>query len=369
MPPLPIEFASRIVLIRIDYLTCFAYNREIRSSCAFVRGLKQDIAIDRDSLSNPMNLKTALAMVLMTLVVVNPAAIAGHKKPPRRSKANATPVATATRTDSDTKTPAGARGQNEAKSPRVSLSSAWLSMVSRTQAAQPHWITPLVTVTPRLEQEFRCDFSWQDKSGTTTGLYGGGKGVELIPRDKLEVILGIPSYNVRYSASGKRGFADETLLVKYRLFVSNERGSNQILTFFLGASLPTGSANFSVKHGVITPTIAYGKGYGRFDFRSTLGIGLPTSGTAQLGRPMVWNSAVQEHVTRFLWPELEFNATFRHGGPNDGKEQLFVTPGLLVGRIPLHNRLGLTLGVGFQIAATRFHTYDHAVIISLRLPF
>src|SRR5690349_17368607 len=31
----------------------------------------------------------------------------------------------------------------------------WLNMASATQAAQPHWMTPLVTVTPRLEQEFR----------------------------------------------------------------------------------------------------------------------------------------------------------------------------------------------------------------------
>ena len=52
-------------------------------------------------------------------------------------------------------------------------------MVSHTQAEQPHWITPLVTVTPRLEQELRYDFSWQEKFGVTTGLYGGGKGVEV----------------------------------------------------------------------------------------------------------------------------------------------------------------------------------------------
>ena len=29
--------------------------------------------------------------------------------------------------------------------------------MNRTQAEQPHWVTPLVTVTPRLEQEFRTD--------------------------------------------------------------------------------------------------------------------------------------------------------------------------------------------------------------------
>ncbi len=33
--------------------------------------------------------------------------------------------------------------------------------VSATQAEQPHWITPLVTVTPRLEQEIRTDFVHQ----------------------------------------------------------------------------------------------------------------------------------------------------------------------------------------------------------------
>ena len=34
-------------------------------------------------------------------------------------------------------------------------------MVSETQADQPHWITPLNTTTPRLEQEFRYDIQWQ----------------------------------------------------------------------------------------------------------------------------------------------------------------------------------------------------------------
>jgi hypothetical protein len=32
---------------------------------------------------------------------------------------------------------------------------SWLDMVSASQAAQPSWMTPLVTATPRLEQEFR----------------------------------------------------------------------------------------------------------------------------------------------------------------------------------------------------------------------
>jgi hypothetical protein len=245
----------------------------------------------------------------------------------------------------------------------------WLGMVSRTQAEQPHWITPLVTVTPRLEQEFRFDISRPEKDGQVTSFYGGGKGVELIPAEKLEVIIGIPSYNVQNFTGGKAAFADEPLLVKYRIFASNEEHGNQILTFFLGASLPTGSPPFSAGHGIITPTIAYGKGYGRFDVQTTLGIGLPTGGTAKLGRAITWNAALQEHTARFLWPELEFNSTFWDGGVNGGKKQLFVTPGIVVGRIPLRNRLGLTAGIGLQVAATRFHTYNHAITFSFRLPF
>jgi hypothetical protein len=34
----------------------------------------------------------------------------------------------------------------------------WFRRSDRAKADQPHWMTPLVTITPRLEQEFRTDF-------------------------------------------------------------------------------------------------------------------------------------------------------------------------------------------------------------------
>src|SRR5580692_1870376 len=49
---------------------------------------------------------------------------------------------------------------------------SWLAMVSATQAAQPSWMTPLVTVTPRLEQEFRFDL-YDQQNGT--GSQGNGQ--------------------------------------------------------------------------------------------------------------------------------------------------------------------------------------------------
>ena len=52
---------------------------------------------------------------------------------------------------------------------------SWLAMVSATQAAQPSWMTPLVTVTPRLEQEFRADFYVQNNG---TGSQGNGQHID-----------------------------------------------------------------------------------------------------------------------------------------------------------------------------------------------
>ena len=46
---------------------------------------------------------------------------------------------------------------------------SWLDMVSASQAAQPNWMTPLVTVTPRLEQEFRWDVYDQQNGHGTQG--------------------------------------------------------------------------------------------------------------------------------------------------------------------------------------------------------
>src|SRR5438128_1107290 len=36
----------------------------------------------------------------------------------------------------------------------------WFNRVDKIQAEQPHWITPLATTTPRLEEEFRYDQLW-----------------------------------------------------------------------------------------------------------------------------------------------------------------------------------------------------------------
>lgn len=246
----------------------------------------------------------------------------------------------------------------------------WFSRVAKTKAEQPNWITPLATTTPRLEEEFRYDQLWQVNSkGVTTNNYDGGKGLELIPSERVEVIFNAPPYLVHNDPSVQDGFSDVGFLVKYRLLSANLENGNYIVTAFLGWSLPTGDHKNGALHPVITPTVAYGKGFGNFDLQGTLGIGLPTQDTNIEGRTYSWNNTFQYRILRKLWPEVEFNSTFFQHGKNNGEKQNFVTPGLILGRFTLWKRVGLTCGAGYQIATTHFHATNHNGIFSIRFPF
>ena len=246
----------------------------------------------------------------------------------------------------------------------------WFARVARAQAAQPHWITPVVTVTPRLEEEFRYDISEQAQlSGAMTEIYGGSKGLELIPTEHIQVTVGVPPYQVHNQAGVHDGWGDVSFLVKYRVLSKNEDHGNYILTAFLGATLPTGEANNGAAHVAITPWVAAGKGWGHFSVQTTLGITLSAADTRQLGRPILSNAAFQYRMWQKLWPEFEVNSTFWRSGDLAGKKQVFLTPGLVIGRLHLTGRLRFAFGAGFQIAATQFHTYNHKLVFTIRFPF
>jgi hypothetical protein len=258
---------------------------------------------------------------------------------------------------------------------------SWLARVSATQAAQPHWITPLVTVTPRLEQEFRTDFvHYYNNSGYHIWNYDNGKGLELIPEKHTELLFNLPPFFDR-SNGEQDGFGDVSFLLKERIFARNEETGNAIVTAFLGASVPTGKNANGSCCAIVTPTLATGKGWGNFDVTSTAGGSLPVTNVRGLGRSVIWNNVVQYRLAksgaaRFFWPELEANTTFFKGGPDDGKTQSLITPGLVIGRIPLSHdaggkpgRLGFTFGAGEEIAMTHFHTANHYTVLTFRIPF
>ncbi|HEY6448803.1 MAG TPA: hypothetical protein VIY53_20275 [Acidobacteriaceae bacterium] len=252
----------------------------------------------------------------------------------------------------------------------------WQARAARTQNEQPHWVTPLATVTPRLEQEFRADFVRQIAPKLTdTWVFDNGKGLELIPADHVELLFNLPTYTEHNSAT-KDGWGDVSFLGKYRFLARNEQHGNAIITGFIGGSIPTGTYKNGQVNATVSPTLAAGKGYRRMDVQSTLGAQIPVASGEEYGRPISWNTALQYKIgpekpgprTPSLWPEVEFNTTYYKGGDHDGKTQNFVTPGVIC-RFPLHKRLGFVLGVGMQIATTQFHSYNHGLLLSARMPF
>jgi hypothetical protein len=247
----------------------------------------------------------------------------------------------------------------------------WLHRVTEIQSEQPHWVTPVVTVTPRLEQEFRFDINRQiQPTGQQQWGLGGAKGLELIPTKNVEIIIGEPSYVIHNNAKVKDGFADETFLLKYRIVSRNEESGNYIVTAFVGGSLPTASYKNGLTDAYITPTIAGGKGWGNVSVQSTLGIQLPVENSIVIGKTLVSNTALQYHFKRLkLWPEIEDNLNHFIDGPNSGRTQNFITPGIILGRLPIHHRTAFVVGTGFQIATSSFHAYDHNWILTMRLPF
>ena len=254
--------------------------------------------------------------------------------------------------------------------------------VSATQAEQPHWVTPLVTVTPRLEQEIRSDFVEQTNSKLQkTWNFGNSKGLEIIPHRRIELLFNFPPFIAHQKGAGNDGFGDVSFNSKFRFFARNEEHGNAIITGFFAGTYPTGKNGNGSCCATSTPTLAVGKGFGLLALTSTAGGSLPASNGKRLGHTITWNSVAQYHLARtsmahFFWPEIESNASFFVGGPNDGKATMFMTPGLLIGRIPLDHdasgkpgRLGLTFGAGEQIAVTHFHSTNHNLVFTVRMPF
>lgn len=236
-------------------------------------------------------------------------------------------------------------------------------------------MTPLVTVTPRLEQEFRSDFLVEEMAtGNDLINYGGGKGLELIPWDRVELLFNVPPYIEHNNPAPNNpatinGFGDVSFLQKFRILSANKEHGDYILTVFLGESVPTGSWKNGGRGGAITPTLAAGKGFGNFDVQSTFGYGVPTSELIKTGHAMAWNTTFQWHISDVFWPELEDNATFYQHGENDGHIQNFLTPGIILGRFSIKGHLKMAVGAGFQIATTQFHTYNHETVLTVRFPF
>ncbi|MBS1851448.1 MAG: hypothetical protein JST79_11085 [Acidobacteria bacterium] len=247
--------------------------------------------------------------------------------------------------------------------------SDWFRRSARAESEQPHWAAPMFTVTPRLVQQFRYDIGWQSNRGFTNANYGSGRGLELVPLDRIELYVSAPPYITHTKPGLNDGIGDMTFLVKYRAAAGNPEHGNYVVTAVLAATVPTGTYANGSTDASVTPSLALGKGWGNFDLQGTAGVTVPTGDRSVLGTPVGLNLTAQYHLLKYFWPEIEINSTIWANGKNDGKKQVFLSPGLVVGKFHLWKRVGMAVGGGVQIAATEFHSYEHNWVTSIRFPF
>lgn len=250
---------------------------------------------------------------------------------------------------------------------------SWQNRVRSTLAQQPPWPVPLFSPSCSIAQLFRYDVVRQiAPAGTDTWNYGFGKGFDLIPWYRTEVDVNLPPY-IQHNSKASDGFGDFSTVLKYRLASANLDNGAYSVAASLITAFPTGSYKNGALHATLTPTLHAGKGYKNLDVLTSIGATLPVADSDLLGRPVLWNVVAQYRIHKIFWPEIENNATFFHGGPNDAHIQNFVSPGIVVSPLKLKsdpkNRLGFILGAGMQIATTHFHTYNHALMLDARFIF
>lgn len=254
----------------------------------------------------------------------------------------------------------------------------WAAIARAAKASQPDWMTPLATVTPRLEQEFRSDQFFEHLgNGADMNVYDGGKGLEIIPTTTNEVLINLPPYDQRTGVNPARGWGDwPAVTVKQRLISANKENGDYIVTAFFGVQAPTGEVPFTNDAWVVTPTLAMGKGWGDFDIQATVGVPIPLEHENTIGTSIVTNVAFQYHFAKYFWPEFEVNYTHWADGERSGKDQVFLTPGLILGRFKLAEDVNFIVGAGYQFAVTPettkpvlTPTYDNSWILTTRLSF
>jgi hypothetical protein len=261
----------------------------------------------------------------------------------------------------------------------------WFDRSAEAKATQPNWMTPITTVTPRLEQEYRYDQSQQYlQNGAEVNNYFSGKGLELIPTTTNEILINVPNYEQRLPEGSKvapaTGFTDGNFItIKQRLLSANNENGNYILTAFLGFQAPTGITAFTNRPAwIVTPTISGGWGWGDFDFQGTIGYTLPTDERNHIGNTLLTSLTLQYHLLDYFWPEFAFNDTQWTSGERANRNQLLVGPGIMFGRFNIYKDLvKFNFGIAYQLAIVPVHAitepltplYNHAWIVSARLTF
>jgi hypothetical protein len=246
---------------------------------------------------------------------------------------------------------------------------SWLARATQTRSRQPDWVTPLITASANLEEAVIYDTSRKlQTNGSSLWTLGGPRGVQFAPFGKLQITYGATPYEVRVNSKSHDGFGDTSFAFKYRFASGNAENGNFAFSGLINTSIPTGSYQNGQQSAILSPVLLGEKGWGNFNIQTTFGAALPLAHSVSIGRQYSWSTAFQYHIGRFFDPELETNMLAYQGGTNHGQKQLYLLPGVIVGRFPVTRSAALTFGVGMQIATAHDRAFNHNLIFSVRVP-
>jgi hypothetical protein len=256
--------------------------------------------------------------------------------------------------------------------------SEYFQMVTAAKSEQPEWPSPLISTNPLLEERLRFDTSYQSAgNGAHTILLDSSKGLDLIVSPTEEIQFGAVPYVIRTAPQTKNdvtGFNDWPVLrFKQRLASSPSDKDDYVVSAWIQLQDPVGVKRLTNNSWVLAPTLGAGKGWGDFDIQATTGASIPVTNESGIGAQILNNVVLQYHLSPVVWPEFEVNWTYFPDGPRGGENQVYLTPGVALGRFKLTDQLGAT---GYQAAVAPTYraspllpAYNSSWIVSTRLSF
>ena len=238
----------------------------------------------------------------------------------------------------------------------------------------------MATTTALLENRLRFDVDFlHARNGNSTTLIDGGKGIDLIVGQTTEIQIAAPPYVIRNRLIGSdvAGFGDWPFLrVEERLAAEPEDQGNYVVTALLQIQAPSGRRGLTNNSWVITPMLGFGKGWGDFDIQGMTSVSLPTTDANTIGHSLQANVALQYRVLSLLWPEVEGSWTYFADGRRGGLNQVFLTLGVVLGRVTITDSARVTVGGGYEFAVAPAYrarpltpAFDRAWVFSSRINF
>jgi hypothetical protein len=237
---------------------------------------------------------------------------------------------------------------------------------------QPTWMAPITEADARLGQALRFSVSQSTWPGARPIVYGNNHGISVIAGRRLQFELVPPSFFRNHSAKLADGFGNAGIEAKTRIASGNAEHGNYILTAILFHGFAPRSYENGALTGLYKPALTGGHMFGPVALLSSLGGYLPTGKIALQGRGIEWKGTAELHAGAHAWFDVEDNALFVRGGPDDGKAQNLISPGAFyvlrrADRASTHPEM--IFDCGMQLATSEFHYYNRNLITEVRVAF